>query len=651
MMKVKFKKLNILFFFILFALSSKAQPVISLKADNKIQPIGKRTYFLQDAHFMDIWQVLQPEIQAQFQPYDQETPNFGSIPDAVWLKFTVAKEEEGDFYLQIGSAFIDSIALYTIRDGNVKDVQMTGDNFVFSDRDVKVTTFLLPLNAPTDGVQTYFLRLKTQQPFFFPLRVGTLKAFMEDTHILDFIQGIYFGFMLLIMFYNFFLYFSTKERIYLIYVAYVLSITWFMSTVYQYIFEFTWPDFPILNQYAVASSAMTMLTATVFTRNFLNTEKRAPRLHKISMVFIGMGILAIILLLTPLKIQALMLAQVGILLMAVYFLLTGIVVLRQGYRPAKFYLLAWGFLIFGFIAAILETVNVLPVVYYFNYMQFGSAVEVTLLSFALADRINLYKKQREKAQAEALKAAEEKAEFIQKQNIFLEEKVAERTLELSKTLEQVEEEKKKSDKLLLNILPYATALELKETGKATPRAYESVSVLFADFQGFSQIAEALDASELVGELDEIFQGFDEIVKRHGLEKIKTIGDAYMAAGGISGKKNAHPMCSVSAALEMQEFLRKKLPTTKHKKWAMRCGIHTGPVTAGVVGRDKFAYDIWGSTVNLAARMESNSEPGRVNISEATYQLVKDAFPCVHRGKIEAKNIGEVNMYYVESRDN
>src|SRR5207302_8176441 len=126
---------------------------------------------------------------------------------------------------------------------------------------------------------------KTMQPFFFPLRVGTLQAFMEDTHKLDFIQGIYLGFMLLIFIYNSFLYFSTKERLYLLYVAYVASITWFMSTIFQYVFEFLWPGLPIINHYAVASSAATMLTATLFTREFLHTKKWAPRLHRVSTLF------------------------------------------------------------------------------------------------------------------------------------------------------------------------------------------------------------------------------------------------------------------------------------------------------------------------------------------------------------------------------
>lgn len=638
--------LILLFFFGLTLQNTFAQNVIFLKSKDQLQSIGKDVAIFRDSLSRGIDEILSSGIQQKFAPYSQDTPNFGSTTDAFWLKMEFLKEEEGDFYLHIGSAFIDSIALYAVAEGQVKEIQLTGDNLPFSSREVKVSNFLLPLNIDKGQSQTYYLKVTTLQPFFFPLRVGTLQTFMEDNHLLDLIQGIYFGFMILIILYNFFLYFSTKERIYLFYVAYVFSITWFMSTVYQYIFEFVWPNYPSLNNYAVMSTALTILTATFFTRAFLDTKQRAPVLHKFSNVFIILGGVIILGLFTPYKIQSLILAQGTVFIMAVFFLITGIVTLKNGYLPAKYYLLAWGFLIFGFIGAILETVNFLPVVYYFNYMQLGSAIEVTLLSFALADRINLYKKEREIAQAEAVKAAEDKADFIQKQNLILEEKVKERTQELSHSLAVIEEEKKKSDMLLLNILPFETAVELKETGKATPKYYNSVSVLFTDFAGFSKIAESLDASELVGELDDIFRGFDEIVKRHGLEKIKTIGDAYMAAGGISGTE-FHPINSVKAALEMQEFLNKKFQAIMGEKWQMRCGIHTGPVTAGVVGKDKFAYDIWGSTVNLAARMESNSIPGKVNVSEATYQLVKDVFYCIPRGKIEAKNLGMVNMYFVD----
>lgn len=214
----------------------------------------------------------------------------------------------------------------------------------------------------------------------------------------------------------------------------------------------------------------------------------------------------------------------------------------------------------------------------------------------------------------------------------------------------IEHERKRSDELLMNILPESTAQELKSTGSARAKQYDSVSVLFTDFKNFTQIAEKLTAEELVAELDTCFRGFDEITEKYGIEKIKTIGDAYMCAGGIPVENSTHPADTVNAALEMIQFLHHyQLPKIQQglPYFQVRIGIHTGPVVAGVVGTRKFAYDIWGDTVNLAARMESSGEPGKVNISETTFELVKDQFNCVHRGKIEAKNKGQIDMYFVE----
>jgi len=215
----------------------------------------------------------------------------------------------------------------------------------------------------------------------------------------------------------------------------------------------------------------------------------------------------------------------------------------------------------------------------------------------------------------------------------------------------VKREKQRSEDLLLNILPEKTAEELKAHGKAKARRYDSVTVLFTDFKGFTTIAEQMPAEALVAELDECFRAFDEIIGRYGIEKIKTIGDAYFCAAGLPEPTTTHAEDMVRAALEMQDFMKKfgeKQRAAGKPVFVCRIGIHTGPVVAGVVGQKKFAYDIWGDTVNMGARMESSGEPERVNISEATYQLVKDKFNCIPRGKVLAKGKGEVEMYFVEA---
>ena len=215
---------------------------------------------------------------------------------------------------------------------------------------------------------------------------------------------------------------------------------------------------------------------------------------------------------------------------------------------------------------------------------------------------------------------------------------------------QIEEERQRSDELLLNILPAPIAEELKVKGKAQARQYQEATVLFSDFKNFTSIAEQLSPEELVEELDKSFKAFDFIISQYeDLEKIKTIGDAYMCASGLNDRK-ALPNNMIKAALEMQAFLEEqKQERIRLGKpyFEARIGIHTGAVVAGVVGVKKFAYDIWGDTVNTAARVEANSEPGKVNISETTYNLIKYAFQCTHRGKVEAKNKGLLDMYFVE----
>jgi len=223
---------------------------------------------------------------------------------------------------------------------------------------------------------------------------------------------------------------------------------------------------------------------------------------------------------------------------------------------------------------------------------------------------------------------------------------------VNRTNKIIKDERDKSKELLLNILPEETARELETNGSAQSRYYESATVLFTDFKGFSTIAGKLSPQELVAELNDYFMAFDEIMGKHNLEKIKTIGDAYMCAGGIPLSNNTHPLDAVKAGLAMQDFMMKKNAGRKENNlecWELRVGIHTGPIVAGVVGKKKYAYDIWGDTVNIASRMESNGEAGKVNISDSTYQRIKEHYQCLYRGKISAKNIGEVDMYFIESK--
>jgi class 3 adenylate cyclase len=226
---------------------------------------------------------------------------------------------------------------------------------------------------------------------------------------------------------------------------------------------------------------------------------------------------------------------------------------------------------------------------------------------------------------------------------------------IDRSKDTIEEKKQEANELLLNILPEHVAEEIKLKGRASPALYENTTILFSDFKDFTQFSELFTPEELISELATCFETFDEIITRHGLEKIKTIGDAYMCVGGIArdgttGADSAER--SVLAAMEMAEYIRdvrrKKLSDGK-AYWDVRIGVHTGDIVAGIVGKKKFAFDIWGDAVNVANRLQTCSEEGRINISDTTYKLVKDYFICSPRGKIAVKNKGELDMYFVDER--
>lgn len=212
----------------------------------------------------------------------------------------------------------------------------------------------------------------------------------------------------------------------------------------------------------------------------------------------------------------------------------------------------------------------------------------------------------------------------------------------------IEREQKRSDELLLNILPEEIMRELKETGKTRAYSYEQVSVIFADFKDFSKISATLTPEVLVEALEDYFEAFDNIIKDYDIEKIKTVGDAYICASGIPVANNSNAFIAVEVAQKFLDVIDAYKIKRKDKVlFDIRIGIHTGPVVAGVVGIKKFAYDIWGDTVNTAARMQENGETNLINVSQSTYDLIKDKYDCSYRGKISAKNKGEIDMYFIQ----
>jgi class 3 adenylate cyclase/HAMP domain-containing protein len=206
----------------------------------------------------------------------------------------------------------------------------------------------------------------------------------------------------------------------------------------------------------------------------------------------------------------------------------------------------------------------------------------------------------------------------------------------------IEEEKERSDRLLLNVLPAQVADELKATGTSEPQSFEDVTVLFSDLVGFTKISASIAPHELIAALNAIFTRFDEIMDRHGCERIKTIGDAYLAVCGMPEPNPDHARTMVAAAVEMMGSMR------RHAAWPIRIGVHSGPLVGGIVGVKKYIYDVFGDTINTASRMETMSEPMRINVSEATRELAGDDFRFVERDPVEVKGKGAMRMYFVEA---
>jgi len=220
--------------------------------------------------------------------------------------------------------------------------------------------------------------------------------------------------------------------------------------------------------------------------------------------------------------------------------------------------------------------------------------------------------------------------------------------ELEQRHQQVEQQKRVSESLLLNILPAGVADELRTKGIVSPKYFEDVTILFTDFVGFTLSTEKLAAEELVELLHDYFTAFDQIVARYRLEKMKTIGDSYMCISGLPARNPAHPVDTVMAAFEMLHAVEERAQAGGAAQWKVRIGIHTGPVIAGVVGINKFAFDIWGDTVNYSSRMESSGEANRINLSERTHSRVKDFFACEYRGKVLTKEKRQLDMYFANS---
>jgi class 3 adenylate cyclase len=584
-----------------------------------------------------------------------ETPFHGTgDPTTVWVRFDPPAVSSIQRLL-VHAPLWERVDLYVVRDGVLVDRFITGGLVARSQRSAHISMMPAYLGGFADIEQvpsrhtTVFLRLHSQNQF---LKATTLRVSLWDAERVleaerrDRIgQGLFLGVMLFLVLYNLGLFFVTREPSYLFYVLMEVGFTGGWCAIFGIDFEFLWPQHPEWSYAFIwISTTLGGFGLYQFLRHHLSTWKHFPRTDLLLQVAAFTDLLALPAVFLPVNMELLLkvllyLSPMGsALVMGVLFL-----ALRSRHPLARNVFLAMVCFGAGISIFAVAEIGLMPQGELAAHAgQIGSVLAGIVLSLGLGFRMQALRHEllNRQLEEERTKTSHEREvrELIEEQNRTLEGRVTQRTFELKVAQE-------KSNSLLANILPQAIIDELSEKGVTEPRRHEEVSILFTDFAGFTQAVSTIPARRLVQELDEIFKGFDDIINAHGLEKIKTIGDAYMAAAGLPIAAEDHALRCVRAALALAQFIEVRNQTSA-MKWNLRIGVHSGAVVAGVVGKIKYAYDVWGDTVNIASRLESSGEVSRVNISAYTYELVREHFDCQYRGKVTAKGKGEIDMYFV-----
>lgn len=578
--------------------------------------------------------------------------NFDS---AYWARVDIRSELPLDTQYMVIADWWDYLDYYLVRSDGSVTTQHGGLLKVPTGPD---DSFFPKFTFRSGETPTVFARFKStglfhtpQSPVFYLWQSTSL---LEKMQPFDYFQGIVLGMLVGLAIYNLFIASSTRDRAYFLYCAYLfalsISLVGQMSPDASKLNQFFMPGHPVLAVWLKRlSDPAAWILLLLFNRAFLETRRYLPAWDKFFLALAAFVALEAVLFLAGLDSDAakpyFWVSEILYHLIAVGGITAGVLRYRQGFVAAKYFVIAQSLLSLGLLARLYQdwfgfSLNFLPNGVFWRYVAsdqlwVGAAAEAAIFAMGLAYRMNMLKAT---VAQQALDAEQERRRTALENNERLEVEVAERTRELRL-------EKENASQLLHNILPAEVAAELIAKGSTQPRRYEEVSILFTDFKGFSNAVASLPSKKVVEELNDIFQHFDDIIEACGVEKIKTIGDSYMIAGGLPRLLPDHAQRCVDTALKMLAYIDERNKVSAIK-WNMRAGIHSGAVVAGVVGKRKFTYDVWGDTVNIASRMESAGEPGKVNVSAYTYDLVRSKYDGTYRGKLDAKGTGEIDMYFV-----
>jgi serine phosphatase RsbU (regulator of sigma subunit) len=483
--------------FIHLAIAQNTTSTITLDKTNDIKVIGTSVFFLEDTTSkLTLEQVMLPTYQSHFKQSVQEFPNLGNSPSTFWCRFTVNNRIKANWFLEIASPLLDSVVVYTPTHDGGYEQQAIGGLLPFYNRTIRNNNFLFPIIREEDslGIKNYYFKVKSSVALEIPLRIATLKPLMEVYHQDDLGFGIYFGILLVMTLYNMFVFFATRDKTYLYYVCYVACTGLLYFLLKGYAFEYFWANTPLTHLYFPTLVCISCLFILIFANSFLHTRKYTPRLYKGS--FIVSGILGLIIVVNLSGLYALSagLSQLFSLVIVIYALITGIVNLLSKNKVARFYLLAWSFYIVGVIIFMLQLSVVLPKnAFTSNSIFLGSAIEVILLSFALADKINVLKKEKEKTQQELLASVQENEKLVREQNKVLEQRVTERTHQLQEANEELNQtvEELHATNEILNKINVQLADQRKEIEIKNDELGEAIQELNAMNEELSSTNDAL----------------------------------------------------------------------------------------------------------------------------------------------------------------